>query len=207
MNPTEPTESEQSAVSNPLETMREGEVVICNIKRHPIGLIASDSTFLALVFIVGALAIAAPTIFPDADADTVHAIGVGIFLFAVAFATIFTIIAHTVYFSNRWIVTSDSITQLERHSLFATKSSQLGLANLENITVHQDGIIANMFGYGSLHAETAGERTKFVFLYCPNPNDVAKKILRAREDFEQSLWNPGQRPGQRPAMPTDHPTA
>ncbi len=228
MNPADPTKPSESAPSNnqqsasplhsyydpnnqnannPLETMREGEIVICNIKRHPIGILGVYLTFALLVVIVAALGVAAPTLFPNTDSDQLHLIAVGALLFAVLFAGIFAFIARTVYYGNRWIVTSDSITQIERHSLFDTQSSQLSLANLEDITVHQDGIIANIFSYGTLNAETAGERSKFVFPFCPNPTDEAKKILLARENFEQGQWYAEQRPDHRPSMPSDQPPA
>jgi hypothetical protein len=86
---------------------------------------------------------------------------------------------------NRWIITSDSITQVNQTSLFNKQSSQLSLANLEDITVEQNGIIQSVFGFGTLRAETAGERSKFMFQYCPNPNSYAQQNLNAREQFEQ----------------------
>jgi hypothetical protein len=40
-----------------------------------------------------------------------------------------------------------------------------------------------MFNYGTLKAETAGERSKFAFPFTPNPNKCAQEILHARERF------------------------
>ena len=40
-----------------------------------------------------------------------------------------------------------------------------------------------MFGFGTLKVETAGERSKFQFPYCPNPQKCAVEIIQAHESF------------------------
>lgn len=57
------------------------------------------------------------------------------------------------------------------------------MANIEDVTAEQNGILAELFGFGTLKAETAGERSNFHFLYCPEPNKYAQIILHARERF------------------------
>jgi hypothetical protein len=69
------------------------------------------------------------------------------------------------------------------------KVSQLSLANVEDVTSEQRGIFSNMFNYGVLNIETAGEQANFNFGYCPNPHRIAKIILDAKDDF---LSNTGQ---------------
>jgi hypothetical protein len=66
---------------------------------------------------------------------------------------------------------------------------------LEDVTSEKNGILTHIFNYGVIKAETAGERSKFVFLYCPNPDFYAKQILATRERFMQSEWRAG---GQNP---------
>ena len=197
--------------------MREGEVVIFAIKRHPIGIIGIYASFLFLLLIVGVVAVIAPGILADSSnmsRSTISQIGLAAFVASVVFVGLFSFIAHIVYFGNRWILTSDSLTQVVQNSLFSKQSSQLSLANLEDITVIQDGILTHMFNYGVLKAETAGERSKFQFIYCPNPNVFAQKILVARENFEQGQWYAEQRTDHRdgsneqtPPPPAAAPTA
>lgn len=165
--------------------MSEGETVIFSVKRHPIGLIGMYLSFAILLAIVGGLTVVAPDILTDYDADAVRNTGLIALLFTVFFVGLFSIIAHIVYYGNRWILTSDSLTQISQKSLFDKQNSQLSLANLEDISAHQDGILAHMFNYGLLKVETAGEHSKFSFIYCPDPNSYAQKILIAREAFEQ----------------------
>jgi hypothetical protein len=127
----------------------------------------------------------APSVLTDMDQDMVKKVGLAAFLISAVFVGIFGFIAHIVYYGNRWILTSDSLTQISQNSLFDKQNSQLSLANLEDISAHQDGILAHIFGFGLLKVETAGEREKFAFTYCPQPNKYAQQILMAREAFEQ----------------------
>lgn len=197
--PTPPSAAGQPVqVKNPLNTMSVGERNIFEVHRHPIGMIGVYASFILLIVLVGAGAMLAPNALADTyDPDIVRRVSLGVLAAVVIFAGIFAWIAHIVYYGNRWILTSDSVTQVRRASLFNTQSSQLSLGNLEDISAYQDGVLAHLFNFGILRVETAGERSKFVFTYCPNPNEYARQILAAREAFEQ-----GEHYKQEPDQPT-----
>ena len=167
---------------NPLETMEPGEAVICIIKRHPIGLLGIY--FVAALVIVIALTGAAllPNVLTALDAHT--RLGLVLAALLVAVTTLIYVYAATViYTANRWIVSTDSITQIAQSGLFTTQTSQLQLSDLEDVTVDKQGILQTLLDYGQLKAETAGEHSRFTFLYCPAPNECARKILAAREQM------------------------
>jgi hypothetical protein len=92
-------------------------------------------------------------------------------------------VATIVYWQNEWVVTDDSVTQINQTSLFTREVSQVPIVSLEDVTVDQTGIIQTIFGFGTLKLESAGERSKFQFQYCPNPNNYARLILEAHEEF------------------------
>ena len=165
---------------NPLEAMQPGEQTICEIKRHPIGIIGNYivAGFLIVVALVAGVGV---QMFVSSMAPI--AWGVALILILVAFVMLF--VGTKVYWGNRWIVTSDSITQVLQTSLFDSQSSQLSMGNIEDVTVEQDGVLQHMYNYGLLRVETAGEHSKFVFPFCPNPKEYARKILETREQFEQ----------------------
>jgi uncharacterized membrane protein YdbT with pleckstrin-like domain len=98
-------------------------------------------------------------------------------------------VATSVYWQNQWVVTTDSITQITQNGLFGRQVAQLSMDNLEDVTVTQDGIIPHMFNFGTLKVETAGERAKFQFPYCPDPNMHARKILEVHEHFLEERRN------------------
>jgi hypothetical protein len=186
--PPEPSSPAQpQKVHNPLEAMRPGEQVICEIKRHPIG-IYGTYVMAGLLFVVALVAaIAAPMFIKSSAGPTssLNAIVWGVSGLLILVSLIMLFVGTKVYWGNRWVVTSDSITQTLQNSLFDIQSSQLSMGNIEDVTVEMDGLLCHMFGFGLLRVETAGEHSKFVFPYCPSPNEYAKKILNCREEFEQ----------------------
>jgi len=188
--------------------MQPGEQVVCEIKRHPIGIFG---IYIAAGFILIVLAVLAFIIVPNTVGDSsnrsqIMALGGVAFIILAVLSTAFVFISNLVYWGNSWIVTSDSITQVSQTSLFSKQSAQLSLANLEDVTAEKNGILSHIFNYGVLKAETAGERSKFLFLYCPNPNYYAQKILAAREVFEQGHRASEQGSAQQP-QDSPQPTA
>jgi hypothetical protein len=178
------TEKIIKKIDNPLEAMQPGEEIICEIRRHPMGMLSKYiATFLALVVLgVSAVLLIPQTVPQDSQSQARLFAIFGVVVVAVI-AAIGLYLTQFIYYKNRWIVTSDSITQVSQTGLFSSQLSQLSMANLQDVTVVQDGIMPSTFDYGILRAETAGERSKFVFLYCPNPKKYAQKILMTREQF------------------------
>jgi len=170
------------AVKNPLNVMSPGEKIICDIKRHPIGLLGVYliSGFLILLLLGGVAFL--PQLVSDLSNQTKLYAFVGALLLA-AIIVLFSYVAVVVYKGNRWIVTSDSITQVTQVSLFNKQTTQLSLANLEDVTFEQNSFIQTMFGYGTLKVETAGERSKFQFPFCPSPQKCAVEIIQAHDNY------------------------
>lgn len=176
-------------VGNSLTVSQPGERTICEIKRHPIGILGVYVSTGLLLIVVAVLAfLVAPHFITNSNGSstTTTQIGALVFMIVAIFSLIFTFISTKVYWANSWVVTTDSLTQIEQDSLFKRQSSQLSLGNLEDVTAEQNGILPHMFNYGWVRVETASERGKFIFQYCPNPNYYAQQILAARESFEQN---------------------
>lgn len=169
-------------VNNPLSAMQPNEQVICEIRRTGIGLIGVYATALIAVVIMAAIAIFLPHFVPSLSQQIKSLLMIA-FIIVLAVVLLFTYISTSIYKANRWILTTDSLTQATQISLFRKQTSQLSLANLEDVTAEQSGMFQSIFGFGTLRVETAGERSKFVFPFCPNPNVCAQKILMARENF------------------------
>jgi len=183
MNP----QTDPNSYVNPLNSMQKGEHQIFAIKRHLIGIlftyIVAGFGLLALAIIIFAVA---PAIAPDHKNQIIR-LGSGLFLIILLITLLLVSVSHYVYWGNRWVLTTDSLTQVLQTGLFNKESSQLSLANIEDVTAQTNGILAKMFNFGVLKVETAGERSKFTFIYCPDSEKWAQKILNAREQFEQGL--------------------
>lgn len=197
MNPQDPYNQPQNVephpledtgpnIKNPLATMQPGERNICEVKRHPFGMLGMYISTGVMIVVLAVLAfIVAPRVIsPDNRAEAETA-GAAIFIAVAVLTLLFVFISHIIYWGNRWILTSDSLTQVRQTSLFDKQHSQLSLGNLEDVSAEQHGLLAQMFNFGTLRVETAGERTKFLLTFCPDPNKYAQQILAAREAFEQ----------------------
>jgi len=188
MNPNEDTSSQEKNL-HPMVVMQPGERVICELKRHPIGILTMYfGAFIAVAVLAALLYVMMPSI-RDAygdEATTMVALGGGILLVGLI---LMLFISTIIYWQNQWVVTTDSITQITQNGLFGRHVSQLSMENLEDVTVNQDGILPHMFNYGTLKVESAGERSKFQFPYCPNPNQCAREILDTHEKFLEERRN------------------
>lgn len=164
--------------------LQPGEQVICHIKRHPFGII---STYIGGLFAIGVavgLGLLAPNIAESYNYQgDVNSMAIALVLLVSIAVGLALFIATYVYWQNQWIVTDDSVTQINQDGLFGKRTGQLSMGHLEDVTVDKSGLIQTMFNFGTLKVETAGERSKFVFPYCPDPDMYARKILEVREAF------------------------
>ncbi len=188
MNPQEPSPDVPSPVPQNEEvvdpTIPEGNAAQVTIRRHPFGIVALYlQAILGLGVALGLIYFVIPGLLDgDSRAQAMHYLTL-FGIAAVALTAIFLLIATAIYHQNKWIITDDSITQVSQIGLFRRQISQLSMANLEDVGSEQNGILAELFGFGTLKAETAGESSNFYFQYCPQPNKYAKIILDARERF------------------------
>jgi uncharacterized membrane protein YdbT with pleckstrin-like domain len=167
---------------NSIEQPDLDETKLCEISKHPIGIIFYFTQ--ALIGVVVALGLSYflfPTVVTDTDTAFIYA---NVFaLFVIVLAVGIVGLATIVYRQNRLIVTDRNITQILQYGLFNKKTSQLNLVNVEDVTSAHKGILSTIFGYGELKIETAGEQANFHFTYCPNAGYYAKVILNARENI------------------------
>lgn len=185
MNPTDrPQFDPKNKIDNSLTVSQTGEKKIFTVKKHPIGLFGAYALSGALTIAAAVLAFVAA---PDSSSASGNASSVAlatiIFLIVAVVSMGFSFLVTKIYMGNSWTLTSDSVTQVVQNNLFDRESSQLSLHNLEDISSEQNGFFPHIFNYGLIKVETAGEKSKFTFNYCPNPNYYASQILAAREAF------------------------
>ncbi len=196
--PEQPAENPKKRVSNILPVTEPGERTICVIKRHRIGILGVYVACGLVLMTTAALAfIVVPGAMGGGNSQALPA-GLAAFLMVAAICTVFALISAKVYWGNTWTLTTDSLTQVRRFNLFNRQSSQLSLKDLEDVTAEQNGILPDIFNYGLLRVETAGERSKFMFPFCPNPNYYAQQILKARETFERNRTAEENTPSKTP---------
>jgi hypothetical protein len=83
-------------------------------------------------------------------------------------------------------LTEEAVLQILQPSLFANKISQLNLAHIADVSVRQD-FFGTIFGYGKITIETPGEQNNYEFTILPNPQDIARHIIEAHENFQAAV--------------------
>jgi membrane protein YdbS with pleckstrin-like domain len=173
-----------------IETVNNDEHVLCVVKQHPFGIIYIYA--LSLLGITTALiltVILLPTFF--GSSAKVYSLFALVALIIIFFAIILMGVATLVYRQSRLTVTDKNVIQIIQKGLFARKVSQISLANVEDVSSEQKGILANIFNFGALKIETAGEQANFNFPFCSNPHRVAHIIIEAKDDFLQRTGQTG----------------
>lgn len=85
-------------------------------------------------------------------------------------------------------ITNDRIINVAQEGLLARKTSELNMEQIQNVTADVQGLLQNIFNYGLLVIETAGEGTSddplrpglqgyFTIQDLPDPNRLARVIL------------------------------
>lgn len=168
------------------------DVIYFHIKRHPIGLIYMYFITLVAVGVSLAVAVWATNEVYDLTSDQLT-IATVLLLGVVGLVFIMLFIQTIVYWSNTLTLTNEEIRQNLQNTLFSRKISTLGLANVEDVTVIQNGFLETFFNYGTLRIETAGEQSNFNFAYCGNPPECARKVMSARELYLENEAKPTRR--------------
>lgn len=171
----------------PYLNLSDGEYVITAVRRHPIGLIIP----LAL----GALLIAmAMTLLFNYDlfVETFRITGAGaepgaattpVLLFC-ALIGLGMFVVYYVYVNNKFFLTNESVIQEIQVSLFSRLEQTVSLANIEDASYTQQGILQHLFDYGAIRLSTEGEETTYRFTYVASPKRHIATLNNAVEAFK-----------------------
>ena len=170
----------------PFLNLSDGEFVISAVRRHPIGLFLPVGVTVFLVALTASLLINYDLIAtslglidpPDPGA---------IFLVGFMLILLYLIggyIAVWVYMNNKFFLTNESVIQEIQTSLFSHHEQTVSLANIEDASYQQQGIVQSMFNYGSIRLSTEGDETTYRFSYVENPKYQIATLNNAVEAFK-----------------------
>ena len=170
------------------------EELLSEIRKHPIGVfgIALTGIFITLAIVISTFVLAAslPGMNLGVSEDSAIKgvlVSIGLILGFLGMAV--TAIAIVIYVRNVIYVTSQKVAQVNYISLFNRKVTQLGIGNIEDVTVHQRGILAHIFGYATLQIETAGELPNPEFSLVPKPYPESRIMIEAHEKYVEKFGN------------------
>ena len=170
------------------------EDLVTEVRKHWFGLL--------LLWFVGLLATVVVAVVPlllagqsgffegggvSTDGFSAALVAIGLLLGGLSFLA--TFLVAIMYTKNVIFVTTDKIAQVKYSGLIHRKISQLGIGDVQDVTVNQNTIPSRIFNYGTLIIETAGEQNNYTFTYVPKPYKESKAIIWAREENVKRFGN------------------
>lgn len=165
--------------------LSDGEFVVLDIKRHPIGLLMPVlTTGIALLVIITGL-----ILYPGDTSGAITSLPTyeQILLPALLLMILIGIgggIAIWVYLMNQFYMTNESVIQEIQHSLFSRHEQTVSLGSIEDASFKKSGILQTMLDYGTVRLSTEGEETTYRFSYVANPRRHVAILNNAIEAFK-----------------------
>lgn len=176
---------EESRRKYPSVNLSDGEHVMLEVRRHPIGLLAPVIVSGGLILVFLATLFALPYLEDNVlglvfDPMLVVMLIVPLILLV----AIFGYIAVWVYLRNRLLLTNESIIQEIQHTLFSKHEQTVSLGSVEDASYTQRGVLQAMFNYGTVRLSTEGEETTYRFHFVSNPKKQVSALTNAVEAFK-----------------------
>jgi uncharacterized membrane protein YdbT with pleckstrin-like domain len=186
---------EESKQLFPQLNLSGAEYVISAVRRHPIGLAFPVGLTIFLIALMASFMINYPLMVTslgwiDAPPQESFALIGGLFILLFLLAGY---IAVWIYTNNKFFLTNESVIQEIQTSLFSRHEQTVSLANIEDASFVQKGILQNLLNYGSIRLSTEGDETTYRFHYVANPkrqiailNDAVEAFKNGRPiDFDE----------------------
>jgi uncharacterized membrane protein YdbT with pleckstrin-like domain len=177
---------DRSMSTYPQLNLSKAEYVISAVRRHPIGLTIPVGMTAILLTIIAVVLFNYDIITSSLGIFEAPSYGI-VLLIGLLFAALVLLggyIAIWVYINNRFFLTNESVIQELQMSLFNRKEQTVSLANIEDASYDQKGIIQMLFNYGSIRLSTEGDETTYRFSYVTNPKEQISILNNAVEAFK-----------------------
>lgn len=177
---------EASVQEFPDLNLSDGEYVLLEVTRHPVGL----WTPISIVILVIAVLISGLMMYPNIAADPVTGVVPGYALVATGIMAMAVLVglggyaAAWVYVRNAFYVTNESVILEKQVSLFSKHEKTVSLGSIEDAGFTQTGLIQTMLDYGSIRLSTEGDEMAYRFQYVENPKQQMSIISNAIESFK-----------------------
>ncbi len=176
--------------------MKEGEVLIKEIRRHWIVIIGTAvSAVLAAVlplFILLMLRFFSVDVFKYLSFEgSPLAFFFSLYLLWLLIIITFLTVKWTEYYLDVWYITNIRVVDVDQGGLFARKTKTLKLNRVQDITVEVKGALATLVGFGDIHVQTAGASRQIVLRQSPAPHEIKSAIMEAiRAENEKRYGRP-----------------
>ena len=177
---------DESVARYPRLNLSEGEFVILDIKRHPIGMLVPIGIAGLLIVAIMFFVMMYPSIASGSTASILPPVMAifGVALLLIGLVVLGGAVALWVYLQNQFFMTNESVIQEIQESLFSRHEQTVSLGSIEDASFRQSGIIQTLFNYGTIRLSTEGEETTYVFRYVANPREQIAILNNAIESFK-----------------------
>ena len=108
-----------------------------------------------------------------------------------ATALIIGVISLKMYRGNRLFVTNEHGIQIVTNSIVSSSTNIIDLSSVEDASFRQDGLLQQLFHYGTLRLATVGDETTYTFKYSDiSPSDlrgISELISNAKEKDDKII--------------------
>lgn len=178
---------DESKKRYPSLNLSDGEYVISAVKRHPIGLVSIWSVVavaVLIIFVGFPLLLSSDALLGRSLPPSAVVSGGIMLLLAAVLFVLGGIIATVVYQANRFYLTNESVIQHIQTSLFSKKDQTISLANIEDASYRQKGLLQTILNYGAIRLSTEGEETTYRFNFVAKPKQEIDRLNNAVESFK-----------------------
>lgn len=178
---------ERSKSDFPNINLSDGEYVILDVKRHPIGLVPPFAIAGILLILSYVFAQNYRAILQNAPINLSLNSEIWVIFAIIGFVSLVLLglyVAYYVYTRNRFILTNESVIQHLQTGLFYSTEQTVSLSNIEDASFTQKGIMEHLFNYGSIRLSTEGDETTYRFSYVANPKKHIAILNNAVESFK-----------------------
>ncbi len=85
------------------------------------------------------------------------------------------------YYFDITIVTNERIIDIQQSGLFNRSVSELYLQQVQDVSGKQQGLVQNLFGFGDVIIQTAGNKTNFVIDQVKDSYKISRQIIDLQE--------------------------
>ena len=176
----------ESKEKYPYLNLSEGEFVILDIKRHPIGMLMPIIVTFALLMAIFVFGSFYPSMYDAAAGTIMPSIPAmfGILLLISALVVLGGAVALWVYLQNQFFMTNESVVQEVQDSLFMRREQTVSLGSIEDASFKQNGILQTVLDYGTIRLSTEGQETTYAFRYVVHPKKQIATLNNAIEAFK-----------------------
>jgi hypothetical protein len=91
------------------------------------------------------------------------------------------------YNNDIWVITNQRLIDSTRNHWFHHRMASADLDDVEDMSIHKEGLFATMFKYGDVNVQTAGAQSKFVLSGIPRTTEVMTLVDHQRDVAKRRL--------------------